>query len=909
MNKEQSIIKASLSTKDPAFDAQWHLHEGDGINAEAAWDQYTGQGVVVSFLDDGFDIDNPDLGDNVLPTSYDHVDSDPDIRLPGDGGSHSHGTYVAGIAIGSDNGTGGLGVAFDATWHGHRVDFDGNVGLRTAWAAGLEDTDVFNNSWSFTDAYSDNFAKFAYQASYSDKLDDALSHGRGGLGVNVVVSAGNTRAEGISSNSHNLQNDIGTIAVGAIDRLGKVSDFSAEGANLLVSAPGQGVLLLQEDNTTYRGNGTSFAAPQVTGAVALMLEANPALGWRDVQEILAISAKNIFDGGENAATNLNGGGMKFSNDYGFGKLDVSAATNLAKLWTKQSTSENMEIANSFREMSGAEVSEISMQLAEGISIDQVTLHMDWDDADFGDVALTLVSPSGTESVLISGQQTSLKNLDFSYSSNAFWGEQASGNWKVLISDAATGEAKAVSVTDVELSAYGDTQDRNVHYITSSLVAGTVINDMSGGIEDTVNTTATREGVRVSLAGTTSQFEGIEFTVGVGIENVVTGDGDDFVQGSDGHNTIFAGNGDNVVFAFDGSDYIVTGSGADKISGGDGCDKIVAGDGDDLIDGGFCNDTILAGSGHDTVVGGEGDDLIFGGGGNDFVLAGPGDDRVFGGRGHDTIEGGEGNDSLWGGHGYDIIKGGDGNDFIDGGEGNDRLYGDAGHDRIYGGSGNDVMFGGDGNDSIDGGTGDDILFGGEGNDRLDGGPGADHLYGGRGDDVYIVDNEFDVVREYAGEGNDFIMFTGFGNFRSGDHIERGRLMESAMHSTLEMNAGDNQIWGNSVSNTIFGGAGNDSINAGGGENYISGGSGQDVFIFDENTRGASRIVDFEDGLDMIDISRLIGPESGDPIANQDISINQVGSDVTLTFDPNGDSFVFAVLENQSAASIGLDDLIF
>ncbi|WP_152986643.1 S8 family serine peptidase, partial [Pseudovibrio sp. POLY-S9] len=76
--------------------------------------------------------------------------------------------------------------------------------------------------------------------------------------------------------------------------------------------------LVENDNGSTFGDdyeatqGTSFAAPIVSGVVALMLEANPLLGWRDVQEILALSAKQVDDPSTewstNGASTWNGGG-------------------------------------------------------------------------------------------------------------------------------------------------------------------------------------------------------------------------------------------------------------------------------------------------------------------------------------------------------------------------------------------------------------------------------------------------------------------------------------------------------------------------------------------------------------------------------------------------------------------------
>src|SRR5207244_839354 len=104
-------------------------------------------------------------------------------------------------------------------------------------------------------------------------------------------------ADGDNVNEHNFQNSIYTIAVAATDVNGKVASFSTPGAALLVSAPGVGIVT--DDRAGNLGfvsgdyvsiSGTSFAAPEVTGVIALMLEANPNLGYRDIQQILAYSS-------------------------------------------------------------------------------------------------------------------------------------------------------------------------------------------------------------------------------------------------------------------------------------------------------------------------------------------------------------------------------------------------------------------------------------------------------------------------------------------------------------------------------------------------------------------------------------------------------------------------------------------
>ena len=105
---------------------------------------------------------------------------------------------------------------------------------------------------------------------------------------------------------------------------------------------GSGVLNFQSEL-----EGTAFAAPLVSGVVALMLQANPRLGLRDVQEILAYTARQNDPLDPtwqiNDAVNWNGGGLHVSNDYGFGLVDAAAAVALARSWTTQDTVSNRTI--------------------------------------------------------------------------------------------------------------------------------------------------------------------------------------------------------------------------------------------------------------------------------------------------------------------------------------------------------------------------------------------------------------------------------------------------------------------------------------------------------------------------------------------------------------------------------------
>ena len=182
--------------------------------------------------------------------------------------------------------------------------------------------------------------------------------------------------------------------------------------------------------------------------------------------------------------------------------------------------------------------------------------------------------------------------------------------------------------------------------------------------------------------------------------------------------------------FSGIEQVVTGAGNDTVLGDDAVDAI-------------------------NVDTGDGDDQIATGAGDDTITAGAGDDVVDAGTGNDSVDGGAGDDVLDGGDGADTLNGGADNDVLDGGAGDDLLDGGDGSDTLIGGDGDDSLAGGSGADTLEGGIGNDTLNGGEGIDRLTGGAGAD-VFVASGDADIITD--FDTttgIGDDVRENNDFV----------------------------------------------------------------------------------------------------------------------------------------------------------
>ena len=213
-----------------------------------------------------------------------------------------------------------------------------------------------------------------------------------------------------------------------------------------------------------------------------------------------------------------------------------------------------------------------------------------------------------------------------------------------------------------------------------------------------------------------------------------------------------------------------------------------------------------GAGQDTVIGNHADNAIYGNAGNDDLHGGDGNDRLVGGAGKDNLNGDNGDDTL-------KSKGGD--DTMFGGSGNDRLIGDdSGNETMFGGTGSDTLMGLDGQDTLNGGAGDDFIYGGMGNDIILGEDGSDRMRGNRGND------QMD-----AGSGDDFVYGGG----------------------------GDDDLFGGAGRDYLLGENGIDTLAGGDGSDNLTGGTGADTFIFASSDTGYDKIIDFENGTDLIDFS--------------------------------------------------------
>jgi len=783
---------------DALLPLQWHLRNtgqtggtaGVDLNVTSVWADYTGQGVRIGIIDDGFDLDHAELRtafDTDLDYDFRAEDDDPSAE-PGD----IHGTAVSGILAAAVNDSGIVGIAPEAHLVGLRVSFaaDSTPAMFERALAELVHVDIANNSWAYRTAFVDNFA-MPYMQLMRAAIDDAVTHGRNGLGTNIVFAAANWRDSGDNTNLHSLRNASAIITVAGLDAEGKVLSYSTPGATLLVSAPGQAILTTDRtgaagyDPSDYISlSGTSFAAPMVSGVIALMLDANPALGYRDVQEILAYSARKL-DGSisrwqTNGAQTLNGSGLHFSHDYGFGLVDAHAAVRLAESWraipataaSLTRLSATATLSSDIPDGSSAAVSTIDMPTA--LRIDRVDITLDIDHARASDLRVVLISPAGTESLLLDHPNVGTLPA-FTYGSVATWGESSLGTWTLKITDARAGETGRLEGWSITF--LGDPITDDDTYIFTDEYGATattsLIDDTNGG-HDALNAAAVSGQVILDLGGRFGWLGGqpIAIASGTSIETLMTGDAADILTGDGLQNHISAGRGDDMIFASGGDDVIDGGAGLDTfIFTGRFAETILAHTSDSVTlrhqDTGdilhldnieqftialttlpFAELLAVA----DIV------DGVFkdGGTGRDLLRGSLDGDALFGGDGDDYLSGFERADYIQGGAGIDRLYGGPGDDLLHGGGGNDVLWVGSDADRLDGGLGDDTLFGEDGADHLTGGAGADRLYGGDGGDRLTGGPGQDSLYGGTGRYTFVLtqlDGIVDFIFDFETTGPD------------------------------------------------------------------------------------------------------------------------------------------------------------
>ena len=403
----------SKAGADTYLSLQWHLENtgplpgypsmkaGEDLRVKPVWNAgLRGEGIRVAVLDDGLEVTHEDLWPNIVTGSRNYRTEAGMIGLSVTSGGKvaglegfpmpcssddTHGTSVAGLIAARDgNGTGVSGVAPRAQLVGLNILASNFVAdTLDALSHDLDRNHVYNNSWGATD--NGHLATPEPNwSSYNDTLRNGLKTGRNGLGAIYVFSGGNGAIQTDYSSLDGGVSAMGIVNVCATNAMGKRAPYSERGANLTICAPSADATDDQQpevtttsvqNDYTHTFNGTSASAPMVSGVIALMLQANPKLTWRDVPLILARTARKVDeqDGGWRDYRSPLGYAqgrydvLHYSHHYGFGVANADAAVQLARTWKSVGGSDTLKACGPYTTTVDAAIPETGIVTQQAVS--------------------------------------------------------------------------------------------------------------------------------------------------------------------------------------------------------------------------------------------------------------------------------------------------------------------------------------------------------------------------------------------------------------------------------------------------------------------------------------------------------------------------------------------------------------
>jgi len=456
--EEENVPKDTMERfSDKEWPRQWYLNRGGGLdmNVEEAWDRgYSGKGITVTILDDGVEWNHPDLSANYKADASIDInanDKDPFPRYDLFD-TNKHGTRCAGqVSAQANNSFCSVGIAFNSGIGGVRM-LDGTI-TDAVEARSLslnpQAVDIYSASWGPDD---DGQTVDGPGPLTRRAIEEGAIKGRNGLGSIYVWASGNGGKFEDNCNCDGYATSIFTVSISSASENGNIPWYSEQCSSTLATTYSSGSSRQGERKVittdlhgrcTASHTGTSASSPMAAGIIALVLEANPKLNWRDVQHIIVRNAKRANLRADDWKTN--GAGYNISHAFGFGLMDAGAMVRMAETWETVPDQQKCEGDWEGGEvtLSGRDSTELSVDVSscngQVSLIEHIHVTVDISsNTRRGLFSIQLESPTGTVSQLLAPRPLDNSLSGFAnfrtwpLMSTHYWGEDPTGTWKLTV---------------------------------------------------------------------------------------------------------------------------------------------------------------------------------------------------------------------------------------------------------------------------------------------------------------------------------------------------------------------------------------------------------------------------------------------------------------------------------------------
>lgn len=314
--EENTVSKVNSIPNDTYFSDQWAIKNTFTQDAWSIIPTFKKQ-VVVAVIDSGIDTQHDDLKNRTSGDGYDFILDSSDVE-----DINGHGTGVSGVIAAQANNN--IGIAGVCGTNDVKI-----LPLKTVFYNGdcyvsdvikavnyavQKNVDVINLSLGNT----------SFTEAENEAIQNAINHG-----IVVVASAGN---DGDSSYTYPASYN-NVISAGSVNYRNIKSSFSNYNNKVSFVAPGENIVTCYTDNSYTSYSGTSFSAPMISGACAILKGINPSYTSNDIKNILA-------------TTSIDLGTLGYDNNYGYGEINLYNAVQRAlNLQVKPAITSNFSITS------------------------------------------------------------------------------------------------------------------------------------------------------------------------------------------------------------------------------------------------------------------------------------------------------------------------------------------------------------------------------------------------------------------------------------------------------------------------------------------------------------------------------------------------------------------------------------